>query len=312
MIETNVDERRILILNDDLMFVDSGKADVDELITKIAPDKKYTVKHHTINSQFFQKNYMEYLEHCYDKHMGYVLSPELIWYSLLTEIAGCIKDNSEKYRDKFTDSDEKKEIVVTCPWSQIDKLPGLLTDELKNHIPNAGNYLPSFSTETPQSKFAFSTAFCDAVSPYYNFGMLCCGFPSVEVKGTEEDWRKVYNHFKWVSRELNLTSKIKTIIESLDDLDSYKSFYNDIFKLKRCGSGGQVEASGWFIELFMKIPCVLYTYNFSSQVSRLNFKNLTENKNYMISSGIMKTNYDNDNRIATPDFGYVLYLLENE
>jgi hypothetical protein len=310
-----------LILDSTLEYVETSNHEttIDKLIGDVKPEGDHTVNHTTIDGQFSHKNYMGYLERCYDKHMGYVISPELIWYVLLSEIAGHIKENSEQYRDMFTDSDEKKDISVEC--HDVNQLPQLLVGKLKDVIPTEiGVYLPNFTTETPESIFACSTAFCDAVSPYYDYFMYCCGLPSVVVKGTEGDWNKVKNHFAWIARTLKLdshytwvvTSRLKQIRESLDDIESYKDFYRDVFKLERCGSGGQVEASGWLTELYMKIPSTRYTHNFNTQVSQLRYKNLTDEKDYMFSTGIMKSNYDAEAGVSIPEFGHILFEFTKE
>lgn len=313
-------EERFLVLDPKLEYVDeSDKSDSSKFIKELGPKEAHTIEYSTIDSVFYHQNYMGYLESCYDRHMGIVVSPELLWYVLLSEISVHIKENSNKYRSLFTDSDEKKEISVRCV--DVSDLPAQLVKALKRVVPtDTQGYFPEFSTETPESVFANSATFCDAVSPYYDFMMYCCGLPSVVVRGSEEDWVKVKRYFKYIARNLELDSHyafvveshINSIIASLKDINSFAAFYKDIFILERCGSGGQVEATGWLPQLFMKIPSMRYTHNFSSQVAQLRYKNLSGNRDYQISTGIMKSNYYKETGICVPEFGHVLYRFDEK
>ena len=313
-------EERFLVLDPELKYEEkSSKSDSSKFIKGIGPKEAHTIEYSTIDSEFYHQNYMGYLESCYDRHMGIVVSPELIWYVLLSEISGHIKENSERYRSLFTDSDEKKEISVRCP--DVLDLPALLVKALKEVVPSeTEGYFPQLSTETPESLFAFSAAFCDAVSPYYDDSMYCCGFPSVVVRGSEEDWVKVKRYFKYIARNLELDSHyvfvveshMNSIIASLKDINSSVAFYKDIFILEHCGSGGQVEVTGWLAQLFMKIPSVRYTHNFSTQLAQLKYKNLSGNRDYQISTGIMKSNYNKETGISVPEFGHVLYRFDEK
>lgn len=308
-----------LTLDPTLELVTSENYDTKEKLKNIQPKEDHDVYTPIKKSEFYHKNYMDYLGVCYDRHMGYVLSPEMVWYFLLAEIAAHIKKDPEKYRSLFTDSDEKKDIMIECTGTE--KFIELIMKELKKLVPtDTGVFLPSFSTDTPESVFSKSCAFCDAVSPFYDYMMYCCGFPSVMIKGDYDDWDKVLRHFKYIARTLKLNShytgvvraRLQTILDSLDNPEEHKHFYQDIFKLERCGSGGQVEATGWITELFMEIPSTRYTHNFSTQVSTVNFTNLTEDKDYRISTGLFVSNYDEKTGVAIPEFTHVLFKMKEK
>ena len=74
-----------------------------------------------------------YLHYCWAHEFGCVLRPDMIWYTIVSEIAKQVLDNPEEYRHLFTDSQEKKTIVT-----QVDDVSSLdinvLTQQIKTII----------------------------------------------------------------------------------------------------------------------------------------------------------------------------------
>ena len=57
------------------------------------------------------KNFMEYLMVAYSNHFSVEISPDVIFYTILCEIADTIKKHPEKYRYIFTSAGEKTPII---------------------------------------------------------------------------------------------------------------------------------------------------------------------------------------------------------
>lgn len=311
-----------LVLDAELGESKRREYDIDEarkkLLGSCEPKEIHTLVDLTVDGTHVHKNYMEYLETCYDRHYGYVLSPDMIWYTILSELSIHIKNNAEHYRILFTDSLDKKEISVACmDW---EELPFIITDELKKVVPtDVDAFLPKFSTSNAESIFAANVAFCDAVSPFYSYSMYMCGYPSARIRGTKEDWIGVATSVAKVAGLLDLVDEeyfskvvetIDTIIDSLDSPEDHVEFYKDIFTVKRCGSGGQTEVFGWFTNFFMETPRIRYTYNYSTHISEMDFRNLSTKKDYKISTGIFGSTL-NEN-ILTPNYGRFLFELEDK
>ena len=117
MIEINLDASL-----EEVTRIYDGDGKRKALLSACEPTVKHKLVDVTVDGDFYHKNYMEYLENCYDRHYGYVISPDMVWYTLLSELAIHIKNNAEHYRDLFTDSDEKKEISVEGVVSHIDEI----------------------------------------------------------------------------------------------------------------------------------------------------------------------------------------------
>jgi hypothetical protein len=234
------------------------------------------------------RNYLDYLVLCWQRHYGVVISPTILWNMMLSNLAFEVNRVPEDYRKYFTDSDEKKEVIVDQGGYLID--PALLKDKLYNLIPdnNMDDFFPTFMTDTDMSRIANDIAFLDMVSPYYNYGMLLCGIPKIKVLGTVQDWLTFMHHLGKLTALLEeandyligVAVRIAEIAEGTAD-------FSNMFSLERCGSGSQVEVSGWIRDFFIEQPRVPYPENFVSCISKIDYKNYNEGgKEYRLYAGL--------------------------
>lgn len=279
---------------------------------------KKIVVHDVEENAITHSNMLEYLSLCWKNHYGVVLKPDMIWFDLLCELAIIIKANPDKYRRLFTDSDEKKQITILTGDPEVMPMKALLA-ELKRLVPTEVDlFLPTFSTGTEKSLFAHSVAFADCASPYYNYSMYMCGIPSVTLDGTGNDWNRLYESWIAIIELMELPSKGNTwadkvsnhlytlaLIADGDSTDALKQeFLSDIFRLKKCGSGSQVEVFGWYAELFKDIPRVRYLGNFSSHKAQIKYKNLDTEKQYQMFSGVFSSKVEG--AVLIPDYNMVV------
>lgn len=260
------------------------------------------------------KNYLEYLSACWYSHLGVIISPDIIWNICLCEISSLIKESPEKYRVLFTDSNEKKEIIVQ--YNDPRFLPmGDVVKQLKRLVPtDIDTFLPKFSTTDKYAEFCHQSSFCDAVSPYYNYSMYLCGIRKVKILGTIEDWNLVWDHLGNMSllfpeqnvyfeKVMMLIDRISTMYSSVD-----VEFLKNIFSLDRCGSDSQVVVKGWVTDLFIKVPSIKYIGNFSSCVSTVEYSNLSLGTKHKLFSGLLSSKIVRD--YLVPQFGFVTYDVE--
>ena len=272
----------------------------------------------TTGKDCYHKNYMEYLAICWYSHYGVVVSPHVIWYTILTELASHIKGNSHHYRKLFTDSDEKEDISVLT--SDPVELPmELIHEQLVKRVPiDTDLFLPEFTTSTKSSKLASLAAFMDAVSPYYSYSMYLCEISKIRIDGNIDDWVKIRTSLNHILEHLDMAGnyifEVKEIIALI--IDSYDTanpdFWQNIFSLKRCGSGSQVEVEGWYKKLFIN-PDVHpgYVRNFPSQVSKINYKNLSTKKDYAMHHGLFGSSL-NSELFLEPDFDYTIQEVDQK
>lgn len=302
-----------LVLDGELLPIDLKPVDIIKFNEKLVT-KGNTVVRDCIDGTVRHNNYLEYLGQAWNSHRGIIVSPELIWHVILNELASTIKNDFENYREYFSTSSEKVEIVVQTNDSQLLPLDAIM-NELKKLVPtDVDIFLPDFSTNTESSELAMMATFADAMSPFYNYGMLMCGISKVRIQGTESDWNKIINHLNRLGEEVfskstNIISyidKVNTCIEELIHAIENESvdFFKTIFRLDRCGSGSEVQVKGWIQNLFIKIPKPGYINNYPTCVSYVRYKNLTDGNKFELVYGLLSS-IEEDGYLI-PNFGYLI------
>lgn len=260
----------------------------------------------------YHKNYMDYLHLCWANHLNIVITPDIIWYSLLTELATIVKNEPEQYRSLFSESEEKQEIIIVTDELVDMPLQELVT-ALKEKVPiNTEPFMPVFTTSTNRSKHAFYSAFCDVCSPYCDYCMMLCGFPSIKIEGTVDDWKLMCQSWKELAKIINTHQQwfnktietLKTCADNLENVDWWKK----MFHIKHCGSGGQIEVTGWYADLFLKQPSLRYVENFASCRSVVEYKQLNTKKEYKMEDGLFFSQQQDE--FLKPDFGYIIHEKE--
>jgi hypothetical protein len=269
------------------------------------------------NIKISHKNYLEYLETCYKNHLGFQISPDNIWYTIICELASHIKENSEEYRALFTNSSEKTLIRVQGYDPNVLELISIIKS-LKEIVPtDIDLFLPEFTTSTDLSLMAFMTAFCDAMSPYYNYSMYMCGFRKVEILGTPDDWLKIINHLNLMKNTFpklikyfeNLIIIIENIHICLLDRVENVDFWNNIFYVKKCGSGSQEIVYGWFNKFYIKPISLRFTCNYPTHVSKVEYLWEPTQQMYKLEVGLTTSELRND-EILIPDYSSTVSRLQ--
>jgi hypothetical protein len=285
--------------------------------TGITTKTHLPVYHNLPNGRIYHQNFMSYLEICWNNHLGVVFSPDIIWQGLLCELADIVSANPEAQRSLFTDSDKKKELIVVTDEMEVMPL-NLLIDLLQDNVPTDSDlFLPKFSTTTDRSFHAFSAAFADICSPFYNYSMLLCGIPFVRLDGTKADWELLLNSwtkiallFTYSKLEffLNVTEVLRNIVSQYDEVDV--NLWKRMFSLKPCGSGTQVEVNGWIQQLHLEIPSPRYTRNYATHTSSVKYTQLNSGKKYDMRVGLFYSELQD--QLLVPDFGYSVFEVLKE
>lgn len=263
----------------------------------------------------YHKNYLEYLEKCWGDHQVAVVSPEILWYIFLCELASIVKKNSSSYKSLFSTSGKQKEISV-----QYDGDPTLLPlnriiSELKQIIPTQSHlFFPRFSTSTINSDFAFNTAFADMCSPYYSYSMYLCGIPAIDLRGSKEDWLLASEYAKALCKifpEYNdyiVKIALMFLMIANHNIQNRNTTFKNMFNLKKCGSGSQVEVDGWITDIFLEIPAIKFVGNYPTNISIVNYKNLSTNKKYRMLCGLFSSSLVDG--VLEPQFGHIVTEIE--
>lgn len=246
---------------------------------------------------FFTKGFMEYLDLAYNKHKGAVISPEIIWLVILNEIATIVAERPETFRHLFTNSDEKEEILVE---SDSKVLPIYkIIEQLKLLCPSdIEMYFPDLEIQIAGYNFASHAAFADIVSPFYSYSMFMCGIPKVAFLGNDEDWYNILASLYKIECAMNdnmvstYFARVRIVIQHF--LNKDVEVLKKMFFVEMCGSGGQVEVFGWIRDLYYLVPPLKYTFNYATSISKVDYKCLTEQKDYSLYTGLMSATLDED------------------
>lgn len=223
-----------------------------------APDSLVVFGYHS----FFNGMYQAYAD-----HRPFVLSPDMIWLLISQGFARHVNANSESLRKEFVDFDGKSSLIVRndslkldSPASSWEKIFPEFTKQISAHTgSDLINILSSdFSTTTPVEKVASEITIMEAMEPYFEFIVMrvVCGIPEITLKGTTEDWQKIYSKtqklrkydLKWWTDELEpiLSEIIKTSKGEID-----KVFWRNMFKYhskKEYGAPNIID--GWVVKFF--------------------------------------------------------------
>ncbi|MFV0269202.1 MAG: DUF4419 domain-containing protein [Draconibacterium sp.] len=225
-----------------------------------APDKLVTLGYHS----FFNGMYQAYAD-----HRPFVLSPDMIWLLISQGFARHVSANPERFRNDFIDFDRKLSMVVEADKDLLNA-PGnskewenifpQFTGQIAKHTgTELINTLSSdFSTTTAVEKLASEITIMEAMEPFFEFVVIriVCGIPEITLKGTTEDWQKIYDKakilgeydLKWWTTELEpiLAEFIKTSKGKID-----KEFWRNMFKYHSQEKYGAPKIiDGWIIKFF--------------------------------------------------------------
>ena len=223
-----------------------------------APDSLVVFGYHS----FFNGMYQAYAD-----HRPFVLSPDMIWLLISQGFARHVNANSESLRKEFVDFDGKSSLIVRndslkldSPASSWEMIFPEFTKQISAHTgSDLINILSSdFSTTTPVEKVASEITIMEAMEPYFEFIVMriICGIPEITLKGTTEDWQKIYEKtqklrkydLKWWTDELEplLSEIIKTSKGEID-----KTFWRNMFKYhSQEGYGAPKIIDGWIVKFF--------------------------------------------------------------
>jgi hypothetical protein len=146
----------------------------------------------------------------YANHWTLVTGPEDWWFTIIRRLANAIDLHSKKQnvRNFFVSHEGKKELEVILGSNIYSpdyngffrQMTELVAKNLKKPE-YVSNMRPDFSTTRPEHLIVANVAIMSSLQEYFSYtGGILCGVPRVEMKGTEQDWRKLHQKFKSMSR----------------------------------------------------------------------------------------------------------------
>ncbi|MCF8296768.1 MAG: DUF4419 domain-containing protein [Saprospiraceae bacterium] len=206
----------------------------------------------------------------FDNHRPVVISPDIIWLTILQGFAIHINQNSDSLRNNITKLPANKMIIVrddTLIKGKIDNnWPASifnLVDSVELNISKNiyDLYNVEYSTTDKNIRIAYKTTLLNSLDNYFDYGaQTACGIPYIILKGTSDDWLKMSNKLKllngyginhWVDKLDFIVEKIYQ--SSIKNIDI--KFWQNIYSYHQVSGGNRV--TGWITDLFP------YLYDFS-------------------------------------------------
>lgn len=209
--------------------------------------------------------------HAYNKHGDICLSPDDVWFQILSWVTKYIDSNAEALRSKFVEHSNQKFLNVTTGlgvgeerWEEFFVLMRkAINDSTKQGVVEAleSNFTTSGLVESMLSVGTIMSGF----AKYFEYGRCIpmCGIRHVGFMGTLEDW---------VGLKIKLEDLKQFVLEPTDALNVYvnelipviekfistysgnseEEFWDKIFNLRQgsLGSGSTTYATGWILKFY--------------------------------------------------------------
>ncbi|MFE5581650.1 DUF4419 domain-containing protein [Kitasatospora sp. NPDC056531] len=214
-------------------------------------------------------------------HLPLSLSPDVLWYAVVHEVAVHVRLNAGYYEGVFASAPGAKQTIVVRDDSLLDADPDwarsirLVRDPLAAAIgPELVElFQPTFSTTTPDDASAALVALMDVVSPYYEFlWITLCGIPRIRLEGTAEDWallaRRVGELVEWFEPLGPWFAELRPVVAEITATAAGgpvdQEFWRSLYKWDSESGGDFV--SGWITAFFA------HTQTLSGPKARTDFR----------------------------------------
>ena len=209
----------------------------------------------------------------YANHKSIVLSPDIMWLLISQGFARYVNGHAEALRSQLVDHEGQKDLIIQ---SELDSTgatnwPKLVDDFSKQIESNtkgdiARTIVADFSTTSREEHVASLITLMESMKAYFRYHEVAmgCGIPSITLKGTPDDWRKVLDKTKRLA-PYGLSEWTKSLEPILAEFISAaegqpnQKFWKDIVKKHRvkkleksggCGPDMTTKFDGWLLKFF--------------------------------------------------------------
>ena len=206
---------------------------------------------------------IQYVFEAWRKELGVVLGPDILYYTVITEIKNHILLNPQKFIGLIANNfNGKIQIDNNEINSMMEKLENIiLCKDLFMLVKST-----DFSTQPEHYRKVLQITLASSGVPYYNVGSSQCGIPKVIVLGKESDWIKLLHiliklkslmesHCKIMTSYLQIViqtiQKLNTAVFETRDVDFFRNMF--VYgKNNVCGSGHtKVNLEGWIRNFYV-------------------------------------------------------------
>ncbi len=218
--------------------------------------------------QLGENPFLEGIVNAYKDHRPFTISPDMIWLLISQGFSRHISYNSEKYRNRFVNFTDKMNLQVEArnyitlgdtnsKWERV--FPQFISQMNLYMDSTITEVLTSdFSTTTETTRIASQITIMEAFKGYFSYEVdgRGCGIPKIIIEGTVEDWQKVQEKIKFISKyELEWwTIELLNITDEI--INAKKGKFNSDFWMNmvkvRIGKeyGESDKITGWIIKFY--------------------------------------------------------------
>lgn len=253
----------------------------------VAPDSMSSHKHRLLRSA--ENGFIAAVTIAFAEHYPLALRPEHIWTLVLQGVAAHVNQHAEALRPKFVAHDGKKQLLIRRDEFRLgasgDDWRGVVAEFseqiAQNTVAGTAELMATdFSSTTADERVAGQMTVMHVLEQYFDFGMMSmCGFPSITLEGTLEDWRGLRRKAEamvrgtcteefgawWLAALLPVLERFVAQYE--DPARTDVPFWQSMAKQGGVGgSGGCTWLNGWYNVLFPQLKsggrnpfCVAYS-----------------------------------------------------
>ena len=285
----------------------------------------------------------------YSKHQSITLSPDMIWLVICQGFARYVNAHSETLRSQLVSHEGVMDLAIESEKDllseQVDwqKLIGGFASQIDKYTKGdiAKNIMADFTTTGVAESVASQITLMESVKSYFEYIVyrIACGIPSITLKGTPEDWRKVmektrrlgaYGLSEWTN---DLEPILTEFIHTAEGKPNQR-FWQEIVKKQQvdklkggaCSPDEPTEIDGWILKFFPNdngktLDRTPHTKKMPSEYVRVGFKyrmldplqgTIINDTPMELWAGFVGVEVDTITNTLTPKIGWLVRVAESD
>ena len=285
----------------------------------------------------------------YSKHQSITLSPDMIWLVICQGFARYVNAHSETLRSQLVSHEGVMDLAIESEKDllseQVDwqKLIGGFASQIDKYTKGdiAKNIMADFTTTGVAESVASQITLMESVKSYFEYIVyrIACGIPSITLKGTPEDWRRVmektrrlgaYGLSEWTN---GLEPILTEFIHTAEGKPNQR-FWKEIVKKQQvdklkggaCSPDEPTEVDGWILKFFPNdngktLDRTPHTKKMPSEYVRVDFKyrmldplqgTIINDTPMELWAGFVGVEVDTITNTLTPKIGWLVRVAESD
>lgn len=318
----------------------------------ISPESQHIIATSFANDEnllhFGKDAFYKCVVEAYARHKSLTFTPDMIWLLICQGFARYVNAHAEQLRNQIVNHTRKMDLIVKTDkdllsedvdWAKLlDGFGSKIDHYTKNGI--AKTIIADFTTTGPTERIASQITLMETVKTYFNYivGYCICGIPTILLKGTVDDWQRVFDKTMrlksfGIDPWINSLQPILTEFINAANGQPNKQFWQSIVKkcrVNQLDGGGcipfeRTKLDGWLLKLFPNnngktIKQIGHTEDMPSELVRVDFKyqnyddlgNLISETPMELCAGFVGAEFDATANMLTPKIGWLVRVSNTD